>query len=577
MFNLRWLNQFIHAEHFKMEDMRTAISMLQPGDWFTKVDIKDAFTHVPMHPETLPYLAFRSGSTLFQFVTMPFGLNTAPRVFTKVLRPIVASLRARGVRLVTYIDDILILASSREQSTEHTRWLLELLSYLGFLVNWPKSVLVPARSIEFLGFILNSEAMTIALPPNKLNSLRHRVSAALEAQSLPLRALASLVGALNASAMAVMPTRLRTRSLLRDKIDALHSTHGEWTDTTVTLSATSRRELLWWQQDLQTWNGRSLVRTEPDRAMYSDASNTGWGAVLGDQTAFGHWSSTEASLHINELELLAVLFGLQSFLPRLRGHSVLLRVDNTVAVAYLNHQGGTHSRRLSEVAQAVWDLALDNGMMLEAQHIPGLENVEADAASRQTPAPHEWCLHPAVFRDLFYRFGPLEIDLFATILNRQLPRYFSWRPDPETSGLDALQQRWPGTCYANPPWILIPDILRKVRTDRARLVLVAPAWPSQPWYPTLLALLHAPPVLLPTTAEGLFCPDRSPGTAGPPTWTAAAWPLCGDASWTTAYHRALPSWQAPAAPIAPGAITIQPGPGGRAGVLNGKLIQFADR
>ena len=579
VFNLRWLNQYIVADHFKMEDMRTAIALMRPGDWFTKVDIKDAFTHVPMWPPEMPYLVFRWGGRLYRYRTMPFGLSTAPRTFTKLLRPIAAFLRAKGVRLVVYIDDILLMAGSREESSQHTRWLLELLSYLGFLVNWPKSVLEPTTTIEFLGFVLDSQKMLIALPPNKLKSLRHRVGLALEAASLPLRSLASLVGTLNASAMAVMPTRLRTRALLRDKIDALHAAQGTWRGV-VSLTPASMAELRWWRDELENWNGRSLQRSEPDLAMYSDASNSGWGAVLGSQTAFGHWDASEAQLHINELELRAVLLGMRSFLPAMRGRTVLLRVDNMVAVAYLNHQGGTHSPRLSAVAQDVWNLALSEGILLEAQHIPGVENVDADAASRQNPARHEWCLHPRIFRQVDRRYGPFTVDLFATVLNRQLPRYYSWRPDPETSGLDALQQSWSTEAgYANPPWILIPDILRKISSDSARVLLIAPVWPSQAWYPTMLALLRAPPTVLPTAPADLFCPDRSPWAVDAPEipWIAAAWPLSGVGFETTAYRRGLPSWPASGGPTGPDAITIQPGPGGTAGVFNNRWIRFADR
>jgi len=134
--------------------------------------------------------------------------------------------------------------------------------------------------------------------------------------------------------------------------------------------------------------------------MYTDASNTGWGAVLLGQVAKGYWTAAERSLHINELELLAIELGLRSFLPQLQDKVLLLRVDNTTAVAYVNHQGGTHSDRLSAVAQRIWDLALAQGMYLEAVHIPGVDNVEADAASREGPSPHEWRLNPAIFRAL---------------------------------------------------------------------------------------------------------------------------------------------------------------------------------
>ena len=573
IFNLMWLNEHIEAEHFQMEDIRTAMALLRPGDWFTKVDIKDAYMHVPMHADAIPYLGFQWELVWYRYNTLPFGLNTAPRAFTKVMRPVVAILRSQGSRLVIYLDDILLLSESPEASRKDTHALLDLLTRLGFLINWPKSVLVPTQSIEFLGQKLNSVTMMISLPLNKVSSLRYLVGEALRAPTMSIRQLASLIGSLNASAMAVMPTRLRTRALLRDKIDALRQHEQRW-DRSLTLSAAAQDELVWWRDNLDQWNGRSLIPTEPDLAMYTDASTKGWGAVLTGQVAKGFWNEAERSLHINELELKAIELGIRSFLPQLTDKVLLLRVDNTTAVAYVNYQGGTRSARLSAVAQTIWDLALANGMYIEAMHIPGVENVEADAASRAGPSPHEWRLNPTIFRALERMVGKFTVDLFATRMNAQLPRYFSWHWDPKAEALDALLQPWDTErAYANPPWALIPDILAKIRRDRAQVVLIAPVWPTQAWYPTVLELLAAPPILLPQET-GLFCPDHSLARVGPPSWQAAAWPLSGNASATTAFLRAQP-----ASPQAAGlhpltAITTPIGVGGSAGALNGKLIRF---
>ena len=573
IFNLTWLNQFVEAEHFQMEDMRTALGLLRPGDWFTKVDIKDAYMHVAMHPSAFPYLCFFWEKTCYRYNTMPFGANMAPRAFTKIMRPIVAIRRSKGSRLVVYLDDILIMSESPEASREETHALLDLLTRLGFLINWPKSSLVPAQTIEFLGFRLDSGAMTIALPKNKVASLRHLVGEALQDPIMPIRRLASVVGSLNASAMAVMPTRLRTRALLRDKIDALQDSHQQW-DRLVQLSPEAQDELVWWRDNLDQWNGRSVIPSEPDLAMYTDASNTGWGAVLAGQVAKGFWTPEERALHINELEMMAIELGLRSFLPQVRGKVLLLRVDNTTAVAYVNHQGGTRSPRLSAAARRIWELALDNGMYLEAVHIPGVDNVEADAASRAGPSPHEWRLNPSIFQDLERMTGRFSVDLFATRMNAQLPRFFSWHWDPAAAALDALQQPWGSErAYANPPWALIPDVLAKIRRDRAQVVLIAPIWPTQAWYPAVLELLAASPILLPRDAD-LFCPDHSLVRVGPPSWEAAAWPLSGNASETSAFLRGLPLWQPTVGPSAHDAITIPTGAGGSAGVLRGRSIPF---
>ena len=91
--------------------------------------------------------------------------------------------------------------------------------------------------------------------------------------------------------------------------------------------------------------------------------------------------------------------------------------------------------------------------------------------------------------------GPLEVDLFATRFSTRLPRFFSWRPDPEVEATDAFLQDWSGFVgYANPPWCLISRVLLKAQAQRATLVIVVPRWPTQAWFPQLVSMLVDYPV-----------------------------------------------------------------------------------
>jgi len=102
-----------------------------------------------------------------------------------------------------------------------------------------------------------------------------------------------------------------------------------------------------------------------------------------------------------------------------------------------------------------------------------------------------WKLNKAVFQRILAKMGPMEVDLFASSLSRQLPRFYSWRPGPEAEATDAFMQDWL-ICrgFANPPWCLIPRCLTKVRAQATRIVVITPLWPTQPWYPLVLELLE---------------------------------------------------------------------------------------
>jgi hypothetical protein len=90
-----------------MEGTHLLRDLLQPQDWLGKIDLKDAYFVIPIWKEHRKYLRFVWKSTLLEFACLPFGLTAAPRLFTKVMKPVVALLRRAGIRLIIYLDDLL--------------------------------------------------------------------------------------------------------------------------------------------------------------------------------------------------------------------------------------------------------------------------------------------------------------------------------------------------------------------------------------------------------------------------------------------------------------------------------------
>ena len=185
--------------------------------------------------------------------------------------------------------------------------------------------------------------------------------------------------------------------------------------------------------------------------MDSDASLMGWGAVCKNQRTGGPWSQSESQMHINCLELLATTLAVQTFLKHKTRLSVLLRLDNTSAVAYINNLGGTISPELVDLAKTLWMWCLERNIHITAQHLPGAQNRIADVESRTMVDRSDWKLNPILFKRIVNLFGPIEVDIFASRLTAQCPLYFSWRPDPYAAESDAFLQRE----YSNPPWSLI--------------------------------------------------------------------------------------------------------------------------
>ena len=138
---------------------------------------------------------------LFQLPSLQFC--TAPRVFTKILKPCVEMLRSLGIRLVIYMDDMLLMASSKQTLTEHVQLTMYLLENLGFIINSKKSILSPSQEIEFLGMLLNSITMEIKLPGEKIKKIRQEAHYLLAIKQPSAQQLSQLLGKLNATTPAL--------------------------------------------------------------------------------------------------------------------------------------------------------------------------------------------------------------------------------------------------------------------------------------------------------------------------------------------------------------------------------------
>ena len=151
------LNKQILKVKFRMEDDNFIRSMLSPNDLMVSIDLADAFFSIPISKYSKKFINFEVEGVRYQFNSLPFGLSSSPRVFTKILKPVISYLRRQGIKASSYLDDIFLCASSKEILHEHVSITLELLSSLGFTVNFTKSNLIPSKEILHLGYIWNSE------------------------------------------------------------------------------------------------------------------------------------------------------------------------------------------------------------------------------------------------------------------------------------------------------------------------------------------------------------------------------------------------------------------------------------
>jgi hypothetical protein len=465
-----------------METLKTTCQIINRGDYLTSIDLSDAFLHILVHESSRKYLQFEWDGHLFQFKVLPFGLSLSPLVFTKVLRPVLKWARRKGIRLAAYLDDILIVAKDIPTSQRHTQMVLSKLQEVGFLVKASKSSLNPQRQLQHLGFLIDTASMSLNVPKDKIRDLRREASRLINKASTSVRQLASFVGKAQAMTAAVFPARLRTRTLLQLKNQALRRLHN-WS-ATIQLTPSALTELQWWRDQLSQWNGQGFLPTTPQHELFTDASQEGWGIVWNNQTWKGSWSPTEMPRHINYKELLVIWKTVQ--LPQFQGQVLKLYCDNMTTIAYVNKFGGTNSPALLDLAKRIWDFCLQTDTRLILAYIPTHFN-PADSPSRQLTTQLEWRIAPTFFQRLNLMWGPHSLDLFATQTNRQVPQYVSWKWEKAAIATDALSITWQnrGRLYACPPWNLLPLVINKILRERVSTTLITPWWPSAIWFPSL--------------------------------------------------------------------------------------------
>ena len=184
---------------------------------------------------------------------LPFGYSLAPRVFTKIFKPIVAQLRLNGLRIVIFLDDILLVASSFAECMEQLSLLRKLPESLGLLINDAKCQLQPTTRICFLGFIIDSISMKLLLPEDKLQKIISACLNLVSKNNPSVREVAHVTGLLVSAFPAVNYLILYDRSIEMCKSPAL-SENLDF-DQAIILSPQAKSDLHWIINNLAKFNG----------------------------------------------------------------------------------------------------------------------------------------------------------------------------------------------------------------------------------------------------------------------------------------------------------------------------------
>lgn len=508
--NLKELNKFLSAEHFKMEDSKTVQKLLTPNDYMATIDLKDAYFLIKVHKSHRKYLRFFFNNKIYEYTCMPFGLCSAPMVFTKLLKPVLQKLRLNNLRSVVYLDDFLLIGKTFQECANNVEITTQLLQKLGFIINFEKSVLKPKKSCRFLGFVYNTTELTLELPSDKRKLLLKWINNILNIKRCSILYFSRFVGKIVAACPAFTYGKMYLKHFERAKYLALKRSNGSY-KSSMLIPEFIISDLQWWKSVIPVECNKIRLSYNFKLEIYTDASKNGWGAYSNGKRARGQWKPQEKCSHINSLELLASFFGLKCFANDLKNCDILLHIDNTTAISYINRMGGIKFPELNLLARKIWKWCQKRNIFIYAIYIQSKENKEADFESRQTSVDIEYELSDMAFDLICKNFGKPSIDLFASRHNAKCKKFISWHKDPEALATDAFTIRWnKSSLYAFPPFSLISRVLQKIISDDARVILVVPFWPTQPWFPLFTHLLVNEPLYFRPKKDLLLSFDRTP-------------------------------------------------------------------
>lgn len=123
---------------------------------------------MPIHKDHQKFLKLEFMGCLYKYTCLPNGLSSAPRIFTKMLKPVYSTLHNQGYVSVGYIDDSYLQGDSITECQQNVLCITSLFTKLGFYVHPSKSVFNPTQKLVVLGFIIDSVNMIVSPTPEKI-------------------------------------------------------------------------------------------------------------------------------------------------------------------------------------------------------------------------------------------------------------------------------------------------------------------------------------------------------------------------------------------------------------------------
>lgn len=493
--DLRHVNLCVWKQKFKFEDWRALLDYVEKDYFLFSFDLKSGYHHIEILPEHQTFLGFSwtSGNTTkyYCFTVLPFGLTSAPFVFTKVLRPLVKFWRYNGVKIVLYLDDGCGTCQTLNGAKEHSNLVKTSLKNAGFVINSSKSNWDPCQSLLWLGLEWDLTLGRIKITDNRISNFLVAVQSLLDkAPYVNARDCATITGhVMSMSPVVGNLCRLKTRHLYK----VIESRSNWYSRINIGIHNDALEEIFYWKNNIVKLNSRFLFSYRvPQFLSFSDASNVGCGGFLkGNEgrVCYRMWTANERAKSSTWRELKAIQFCLLAFRSSLEGNIVKWHSDNQGAVSIL--EVGSPKSELHAIAIDIFSFCKNNKVILLPEWVPRDLNCYADNISKMIDHD-DWVTTKEFFLYIDSFWGPHTVDRFADSFNSHLPRFNSRFQVPGTERVDAFSVNWGGeNNWLVPPLHQVTQVILHTVASSAQGTLIVPYWPSSGFWPYIFTSANA--------------------------------------------------------------------------------------
>lgn len=523
----RHVNKFLEKKKVTLEHLQRALDVTEAGDYQTKYDLKSAYFHIKIVENQRQYLGIaftnQEGEKQYAiFNCLPFGMGSAVHCITKIFKPLNAYFHSKGIRHTIFIDDGRALSRSKEQGEEDRIFIYQTLANAGWTIELKKSDKKgeASQSKEYLGFIIDTKAMTVSLTPNKKASLKLIVEETIQAVKTKVRVktLAKCAGKMISAEPALGKLPIIAARPIYAEMEPVVETKG-W-NISISVTPSVEQSLSWFITNLEEFDHSpiktcgnqmtvlSIIGPPSDhikRQVFPNHKTFGDSEIwASDASAFAVCAYTvrseekvyfrslltnsEKELSSGHRELLTVKktleFYKQNFGPKSELTTVYWLTDSENLTSFI--QKGSGKPHIQRDVFEILSLAKTLNFRIEPIHLlrsdPRIQI--ADQGSKVSDTDN-WSLDATTFQQL-QRGWDFTVDLFANDYNAKCRKFYSNFWSVHSSGIDAFAHDWTNErAWICPPVKKIVEVIKRLRIDKLEAVLIVPEWKTADFWPML--------------------------------------------------------------------------------------------